>query len=229
MSRQWWDTVLLCISPLSGFEGSCLDWILGPILLSNLCCFWASQERQAEFVRSYFNKGWWCRIQLNPNGPGFMTSQTKNNIWTGTHKAIRNKESWMGNHCAWCWFPSPVITPVRPGPVLSWQMHTTSDASSKEAREASGNVGCTQSVHTPQEKQSRQRQPCSEQAKQGQHESEGSLGYVHRWWRAGRTLHLPFDSVTWLRRLIFPCERVVQSLCSEEIAGWGVKEVWTRA
>lgn len=35
--------------------------------------------------------------------------------------------------------------------------------------------------------------------------------------------------VTWLRRLIFPRERVVQSLCSEEIAGWGVRRVWTRA
>lgn len=100
----------------------------------------------------------------------------------------------MCSHRAWCWFPSPVTAPVRPGPVLSRQMHTASDASSKETREASGNGGRTHSVHSAQEKQSRQRQPCSEQAKQGQHKSEGGLGYVHRWWRASRTLHLPFGS-----------------------------------
>lgn len=100
----------------------------------------------------------------------------------------------MCSHRAWCWFPSPVTAPVRPGPVLSRQMHTASDASSKETREASGNGGRTHSVHSAQETQSRQRQPCSEQAKQGQHKSEGGLGYVHRWWGASRTLHLPFGS-----------------------------------
>lgn len=36
------------------------------------------------------------------------------------------------------------------------------------------------------------------------------------------TSHLA--SVTLLRKPIFSCERVVQSLCSEEIADWGAKE-----
>lgn len=42
-------------------------------------------------------------------------------------------------------------------------------------------------------------------------------------------LHLPFGTCHQLRRIIFPGRRSVQSLCSEEIADWDVRGVWTRA
>lgn len=54
-------------------------------------------------------------------------------------------------------------------------------------------------------------------------------GYVNRWWREGRTLHLPFGTCHPAEKTNLPRKRIVQSLCSEEIADWDVRGVWTRA
>lgn len=54
-------------------------------------------------------------------------------------------------------------------------------------------------------------------------------GYVNRWCREGRMLHLPFGTCHPAEKTNLPRKRIVQSLCSEEIADWDVRGVWTRA
>lgn len=85
-------------------------------------------------------------------------------------------------------------------PTDTWML----DAPSKEAREASGNVGCIQNVHTPREKQSQPRSPVLSKPSGDNTNLRVAWGYVHRWWRAGRTFHLPFGSCHLTEKTNFP-------------------------
>lgn len=164
-------------------------------------------------------KSYLVEFNLVLNGPIFMMSKAEKNMWKEAHKVIRNKETWMCKIHPWGWFQlSTIVTSFLDlclaSRCTSHQMlHLNKWENWVELEGAL-------KVHTLREKQSRL--PCSKQATRGQHRPEGSLGLC-------KCLTSHLAPVTWQRRLIFSGKRTVQSLCSEKIADWDVREVWTRA
>lgn len=115
-----------------------------------------------------------------------------------------------------CHHYSPSWTSAQP--TDTWML----DAPSKETREASGNVGCIPSVHTPKKSNQSSDSPVLSKPSGDSTNLREAWGYVHRWWRAGRTFHLPFGSCHLTEKTNFPpvkgwCNHFVQRKLQPEV------------
>lgn len=108
-------------------------------------------------------------------------------------------------------------------------MHIPPDASSKEAGGGSGDTeGHSEGTHQEKSNQGAG-SPVQSKPSRDSTNLRVAGGYVNRWWRERRTLQLPFGTCHPAEKTNLPRKRIVQSLCSEEIADWDVRGVWTKA
>lgn len=164
-------------SPLSRCKGRCLAWMLEPIPGLDLGPSRVSTEMYVEFSRSYFrrNKGHLVEFNSTSAGPIFMTSRKKTSFVNRSPQTNKKQRALDMQKR-----PLLLIPLIHHRHGASWICALPADAchrdaASKEAGEASGNTGCTQSAHT-ERKQSKPWQPRSGQAKLGQHQPAGGLG-----------------------------------------------------
>lgn len=201
MSRQWWDTVLLCLFLLSGSERSCLDWMLGPIVLSNLrYSELIKRGRQAEFVRSNFNKGFFFQCSSTPVGQDSWHPRLQITYGQKPTKQYETK--------------NPVCAVTVPGTdshhlsslqsVLDQCSVDRYTLSPKKQEKQVGMWGAFR-VYTHLKKSNQSSDsPVPSKPSRDSTNLRVAWGYVHRWWRAGRTFHLPFGSCHLTEKTNFP-------------------------
>lgn len=112
--------------------------------------FHLSFNKDACWIWSYFcnNKELSCWIQLSPKWPYIHDVQSWEKHVKRSPQGNKKQRDLNVQNPPLRLIPVVYHCHIFPGPVLSQQMHITSDASSQQVGELSGVRGCTQSAHT---------------------------------------------------------------------------------